>query len=372
MNAFVLCIFPILSCCKGVIETTFFMNSILVSIPFKDDPRTGSYNFFNQSTQFSLFSKVPEFPKEPISQKSITIGNRTVLLEEIKDIAIVSGKEVEFHYFQLSHKSDSKYIRNSVAFPFKFTDEKYSFIHQLKKNNVIDKLEYTIFEGLHDMGKLYIGGLNESLVQNHSESFCKVDKDEIGWSCRLSKVMVLNEKNDTYTNSARVFFQGNNRMTYVPRSFFKFLDETVLRIGKKESTCKRIGLNEQTVECDCFSINLFPSLIFFFDEAQLEFSMVDLFNHFIDVFVEEEECTFYITENRMGDFWEIGSPFFNHFVTTFDYENEEIRFYSRSNRTYMSADVRKKKMKFIFLVDEIVIFFGLFLLVVARRHQKSF
>ena len=237
-----------------------------------------------------------------------------------------------------------------IGLTYKFSDEKYSLIHQFKKNKLIIHLSYgfippslvhknnNISDNSTSMnnnkeGLIFFGGVPKKYINNKYRYNCKVTEKYNFWSCELPYIFIGEISYDNinnnllFKNKNYAYFNGAERRILAPEDFMTFLKFNYFKNEINNGTCKYYlyGMN-YIFECICVIKNNFPNITLIFNNYQYKFTSEELFEYY-----GGGNCIFLIQGNhlRKNNFI-IGTPFLHKFISNFDYETKYITFYSKN------------------------------------------
>ena len=204
-----------------------------------------------------------------------------------------------------------------------------SIINQLKENNLIEHLSYTISpyerkEDYYYIGKIYFGETPDEVIRNkkYKSRYHVTYNNEVGWFFNVSYIKL---RNNVHIKPPKIMLQTEETSIKLPLEdldVFKeyyFTEDIIL----KYCPTKGDPLVTMDIECDCSVIYELPDLEMVIGNYSFLFKPKDLFKE------QKGKCMFKIR----GDFishshWIFGLNFINLFITNFDYENNIITFYS--------------------------------------------
>ena len=241
-----------------------------------------------------------------------------------------------------------------IGLAYKFEDEKYSLIHQLKNKSLISHLNYgfipstlintynndeimnineTNLDNKNKNGIIFFGGVPKNYINDKYRYNCKLTEKYNFWSCELSYVFIgeinkyNNSKNIYFTNKNYAYFNAADRRILAPKDFMSFLkiNYFIEELLNRTCTYSMYGHNH-IFECNCNIIDKFPNITFIFDNYKYIFTSSELFLNYGGGF-----CQFLIQENHLrSNNFLLGSPFLSKFISNFDYETKYISFYSEN------------------------------------------
>ena len=334
----------------------------------------------------SLKSK--EINKTAISFRKIELFGKTisdtVILNNNNNNSNISLDDFWFVVIGNSRGYDSRV--GGIGLSFKFADEKYSLLHHLKTNNIINQLNYgyippsLINNNTEKEGLFFMGGVPKMHILNKYRYNCKVTEKYNFWSCELPYIIfgnITHNKNSNntlfYENKNYAYFNGAERRILAPEDFMSFLKHNYFRENIINETCKYYlyGMNH-VFECICYINDSFPDINFIFDNYLYKFTSEELFQNY-----GGGNCLFLIQENhlRKNNFI-FGTTFLKKFISNFDYETKYITFYSDKKIKKIDLDKffnrGKKNIYVIALLFLVILVIGILLCVRRIRKYKKY
>ena len=285
-----------------------------------------------------------------------------------------------------------------IGLAYKFEDEKYSLIHQLKKKNLISHLNYgfipstlinsyyndenininkneTDLNNKNKNGIIFFGGVPKNYINNKYRYNCKLTEKYNFWSCELPYVFIgeinkyNNSKNIYFTNKNYAYFNAADRRILAPKDFISFLKINYFQEELLNRTCTYSMYGHNHIfECNCELIDKFPNISFVFDNYKYTFTSSELFFNYGGGF-----CQFLIQENHLRDNnFLLGAPFLSKFISNFDYETKYISFYSENQLEGINLKELfhpSHLMRNLLILGILLIFIGIVFLI--RRKIKN-
>lgn len=254
------------------------------------------------------------------------------------------------------------HVKSALGFAFRFQDEKYSLIHQLKKQGQINSLSFSFVRDLSKRdGYFFVGGVPPEIEKTPSTS-CKVHGMNNYWDCVMNKVKIGEHE---YINYDYSYFDTSLKMIYAPPRFMEFFNTIFLEDALKNDQCQ-IKKYTWTVKYGCSSeyLTKFPKITFYLDDKPYVLSGKSMFNCDWDI------CDLYIIENKRSNDWIFGTLFLENYHLLFDYENQQIHFYENT-KTFTEIVNSRKSFPFVF-VNILIVSVGIGILVLAKKKFKMF
>lgn len=291
----------------------------------------------------------------------------------------------QFDYFFITQNILSKgesllpQANGVIGLAYSFPDEKYSLIHSLKKEGIIDHMSFSIAKS----NQIALGGVPSEISVNNYQSTCEVingnsnltsaaiheysNINEGHWRCSLSKVIIKNNtKTWTYRtkNDNTVSFIIDKDKNYAPKSFMSFIKDNFYseELRSKYFRIYNIEGIEQLSSPDDGTAR-HGNLTFVIGKYQYT---IDLF-YFWECY--DIACDFTIYENPFGDFWILGALFLNQFIMEFDYELKKVVFYSKKEIELYEDIEEYYHIKAMLIVNGVILSIGVFQLFYWRKSK---
>ena len=289
-----------------------------------------------------------------------------------------------------------------IGLAYKFEDEKYSLIHELKKKNHISHLNYGFIpaslintyyndentnindanlENKNKNGLVFFGGIPKNYINNKYRYNCRLTEKYNFWSCELPYVFIgeinkyNNSKNTYFTNKNYAYFNAAERRILAPKDFISFLKINYFQEHLLNGTCTYYMYGHNHIfECNCALKDKFPNISFIFGNYKYMFTSSELFINY-----GGELCHFLIQENHLrSNNFLLGSPFLSKFISNFDYETKYISFYTENQLEGINLDELfhpSHIVRNLMICGIIILFIGIVLLIrrklINRRNKKD-
>ena len=295
----------------------------------------------DMNSHYTVLSNVTvDNPWNMVNESSTIMSDKGTVVqvkEMIKQISFAPDNVMNFSFYLLD---DNTYIRlfpRRLAVPFIPYNERFSFVHQLKRENLIDQLSFG-FEPIksNSKGNFFFGGIPSLSLEKQKDVIkCIVNDSYKQWGCNFDAVYisqgnkVLNYSSNTYY----AFFQSAAYYIDVPIKFVDFLIDTVFMpfISKEECAIKR---NQQVyqytgfLQCECKVIYKLPEINFVFGNKAIQIKLGYLFEIYEGSILDIEFCELLLRPNYNDNAWVFGTKFFENFLINFDYKSKEVSLYS--------------------------------------------
>ena len=260
----------------------------------------------------------------------ITIKNKKYTFNIVKDKWKFREDKIEVDFTFLFLNQELLNSIDIVSFAYKMDDE-YSIIQSLYKNHHIDRRSFAITktEQSYQMS-MYFGGIPIEQIGTQKSLKCPVQTNYPTWGCILNQISFSSNKilpkQDIYEYA---YFQTNIYPILAPEDFLDYIYETVFYNQFKEKLCFYDQEdNKKIIVCYCNSTSNFPGMYFHFGNGSLYLDNEILFHHYY-----RDQCSFIIEKNYIDNEndkkWIFGNVFLLLFDNLFDYDNNEITFYSK-------------------------------------------
>ena len=146
--------------------------------------------------------------------------------------ADISIPNFTFYYSYANEKTSSA----SIGFASHFDKEDFSVVHQLKKNNMIDRASFGFGEIIDNRGRLFFGGIPIKHIQNKEKGSCTISQGYMTWGCSLLQVSTdkyIYDNKDGYA-----YFDSNIKRIIAPNEFMKEMETKVFNKYLKEGICE--------------------------------------------------------------------------------------------------------------------------------------
>ena len=305
--------------------------------------------------------------RESNESKNMTIKNIQTKLYKCYDLLTLINNEnnnffsVNISFYQQIYRQLSINY-NILSFSKNFEDFNTSLVYLLKYNDIIDSLKFSFINEFIEKYNIYFGNLPNNIInENKFSKKCKVNKKFFGWSCNLTSIIIDNKiiKNNYFS-----IFETNHSEIFVPKEIFNQIVKYLNNLFSK----KYCDIMDNKIICKNYLINKFPNIIFVFDEKiGFIFNYEFLFNSIFG------SSILIISVNPYRNEWNFGINFLEKFNITFDYEKNEIKFYSNNKKNLININSYYNKiyikiiLKFLLIIN----IMGIFLLIFNNKKMKN-
>ena len=286
-----------------------------------------------------------------IFETKISIPNTEVFIERFPLYLFENnGFSFQYNSFPLSPAVDN---------------ENFSFIHHLYKTKTIQKKAFGINFSYEEGGQLYLGGIDEKVKENFPYQV-KVfsEKNRLKWNAKMQEVRLGKE---VYKINDLVYFQGSHDAIYAPESFIGFLNRTFFQEPVEKEICSYfVGVKEdwERFTCKTNYIQKFDlALEFVMDNKIFKMSKTQLFH------VQRYFSHFKIELNVANrNAWSFGTPFLATFPSLFDYDENSITFFTKSD--FRLEPLTNKNLKKFFFITIITLIFGCTGIIIQKLRKN--
>ena len=294
--------------------------SIYVDIDLVQNKTWFSKRRFDESVLFSDKNK---------GITEITIKNKKYTFNIVKDKWKFREDKIEVDFTFLFLNQELLNSIDIVSFAYKMDDE-YSIIQSLYNNHHIEKRSFAItkIEQSYQIS-MYFGGIPIEQIGIQKSLKCPVQANYPTWGCILNQISFNSNKIFPKHINEYAYFQTNIYPILAPEDFFDYIYENVFYNQFKEKLCFYDQEdNKKIIVCYCNSTSNFPGMYFHFGNGSLYLDNEILFHHYY-----RDQCSFIIEKNYIDNEndkkWIFGNVFLLLFDNLFDYDNNEITFYSK-------------------------------------------
>ena len=298
----------------------------------------------NQDKQFSLITGDSYKPHlsttaEYFKSQFLQIENNTAEIAQYADsLKFYHSQNGDNKYIFYMLKDTDRDIRNliykkyGISFAYKFIDNSYSIIHNLKSNGVIDRLAFSFNPSMKDRGSLIFGATLKEISTKNQIFKCKVEQHYTTWGCQMNKIILKNEEqNFEYKVDRYTEFMMNKNKMIVPCKFMDFVKDVM----KRKTECVyhiKEGSHKQYMQCDAKN-NMYDYMIMKFEIEGQRFSinLNELFLCTEDKCNSQFKCVTDSTENKFT----LSRVVLNHYKSLFSYEDSTVTLIPSSKESFI-------------------------------------
>ena len=225
-------------------------------------------------------------------------------------------------------------------------EERYSFINQLFFNGLIYHKVFTQSFKDDENGLITFGEIPKEIVNNYKKygrcSALNVEKDgkiykNRKWECGIDGIYfgdVYDEKFIHILVNSRTSFFSFRKRALVPKEIFNFFVNNYFSELIKNNICERLLIGKyDTIKCDREIIDG-PKINLIFGDWAMSLPVNKLITY--NKKTKSYEFIFYNKKNF--EHWSLGRPVVRLFHMVYDYQNQEIGFYSEKNVIYINRE----------------------------------
>ena len=233
----------------------------------------------------------------------------------------------DFHFIVLDD-NELIFVSSSLSFALRPKDETYSLVHLLKKQNVINKKQFSLYSNRTGIkGQIFFGDVNHAIIETNNYVFTtelKVKGDKNVWDVQFSHIFIGDIKNKNYlSNSNGAYISTTTKYIQVPLNDFEFIVEKYVQKLLDDKDCAIDPYGRHSISCQCEAKDKMGNITLIIQGHKYVFNGGDL------LYKSTELCTFGIIVNEKSYDWILGVTFLWKYYTAFDYENSKIVIYSQ-------------------------------------------
>ena len=258
---------------------------------------------------------------------------------------------------------------SGIGLTFKFENKSYSLIHQLYKEQKINKMQFAFESNNNNNGTLHIGGIpNNNHLKSTFKGYCNVNNNYSTWGCVLKS---LGYEGTTFDVGQYSIFNSAIYYPFSSKKFYDFMKNIVLKELVEDEICIENTSNLQKAFFKC-KINQgqqlkFGNISFHFEKTIIEYPIINLFERKNDYLLS----IFYMGNETDIDESIFGFPFIQTLnYTLFDYDNEQIWFYSDLFQiTQLDNYNQFHSITYIFIILIIIMIFNTIYLCIQKIRK---
>lgn len=272
-----------------------------------------------------------------ISNKTFNYYNITIEGKEYEDSLKITnendtnlGDLNNIHYIVISDDYNIAISEgSSISFAFKPANEYYSPVHLLKKENKINKLQFSIYADRQSrQGELFFGDLPEDKINGKFKNILKVSGKYHFWDIKCTQIILgdINDKskneNMYIVNKNIAYVSTSSKNIEVPEEDYNKIIEKYLKKYIDDETCRKDTFGKEEIMCPQIVRNKIGKITFIIEGKAYEMDGTDLFYKY------EKVYAFGIVKNTKNDNWVLGVVFLWKYFSVFDYEGQRVILYS--------------------------------------------
>ena len=222
-----------------------------------------------------------------------------------------------------------------LSFAYSFQNYSFSLVHQFTRLKYIKHNKFTFKPNPNlKEGSFYIGDCPDDIIQKKVKGECKVRNKK--WGCNLSQIYFTNMNNNantifySFTNQYEANFDSAYEYIYAPKEYLEYIIQTLFRDAFKDGICEYVThsiLN--CIECKIDS-NIDEYLPYYaniiFDDYVYTLNTSMLYSKAMDGIMRFNIVDG--TDDDKKNKWTFGTKFLENFISSFDYDEHKITFYS--------------------------------------------
>lgn len=225
-------------------------------------------------------------------------------------------------------------------------EQRFSFINQLYWNGLIYHRVFSQNFNDDTQGTITFGEIPKEIINNYKKyGRCPALNKEIDgkfyknrkWECQLDGIFFGDVYNETYVyylDNARVSFFSFRKRALVPLEIFDYFEKNYFNELIQNEKCERKIVGKyDTIKCKKQIIEG-PKINFIYGDWVMSLPIGKLFAYKKDS--ESYEFMFYHKNNFEN--WSFGRPVVRLFHMVYDYQNQEIGFFSEKNVLYINEE----------------------------------
>ena len=297
-----------------------------------------NYYQINQQYHTTYILNNAPLKGSPLENENFEIKSQNYTRSFLYDeISINKTKaNIFFYHVKTNIRFEGKY--HGISFALTPKNTSFSLMHELKRTNQIKEMIYTIYPDksrVFGEGVFYLGGV-PSIATSKKYKYEFEVKGEY-WGIDLHYVYFTNDSTSPtllWTNKNYTFgaFQAGESQIYAPMEFIEFLRDTLFKQLFNNGYCKMGSINYISsigIECsdDNKIFNTLPNSInFVLGDKVFQIELQNLF--FIYKGDDGKMKKRLNILNNGKNQWSLGLSFIEGYVTSYNYDNKKITFYT--------------------------------------------
>lgn len=244
------------------------------------------------------------------------------------------------------------------------SNNEISFIHMLKKANIIDSTKFSFKFIGENSGKLILGEHDDFSKSNAVTAPLITLKGEANlfWVCEVSGFGLVNTNEQIKSlKSYNIIFDTGTNFILLPIQYYYDMKEKLKDFGCTTT------YKEKDIQLVCSNYNTLPDFIFIINGHTLTLSKY--YSIYLSNDSKYYSSILFVKEER----YIIGSPFFVAFHTLFDKENEQLHFYPEENSTIDKDSYTSSVVALIVIIILLILFLGFLIYrwILWRRAKRE-
>ena len=232
-------------------------------------------------------------------------------------------------------------------------EEKYSFINQLYHNGIIFHRVFTQNFEKGDQGIISFGEIPKNIVDDYKNyGRCPalhkiVDGKKVKnrkWECEINGIYFGDEYDESkvkkYENTRASFFSFRQR-ALVPQDVFDYFEKNYFDKYISDGTCKKFSVKNYDIFGCKNILEDAPKINIIYGDWVMSLPPSKLFSYK----KTSELYEFIIYHQTNFESWSLGRPIVRLFHMVYDYQNQEVGFYSKEDVKYINKETEPSKPK---------------------------
>ena len=268
----------------------------------------------------------------------------------IKDKLLMKGS-----FLSVTESSSFKGDEGMIGLGYRGSsnEEKNSFINQLYHNGLIYHRVFTQNFEKGDQGIISFGEIPKNIVDDykHYGRCPALDKIVNGkkiknrkWECEINGIYFGDEYNESlikkYENTRASFFSFRQK-ALVPSDVFDFFEQNYFDKYIKDGICQRFNVKGYDIFGCKNILEDAPRINIIYGDWVMSLPPNKLFSYK----KTSELYEFIIYHKSNFEFWSLGRPIVRLFHMVYDYQNQEVGFYSQEDVKYINKENEPTKPK---------------------------
>ena len=345
------------------------------------NPYTWISNYYLKNTNF--------FALKQFGNNRITIGKENLTGFIYEDVVSFKDSSTSFDWMFYTSNITSYYSKDAgigLAYTYKGNNiDEFSIAFQLKKKQLTDKAEFSIVceNDYHYHGSLYFGSIPYDLIKNSYKTSCRVSNNgnDQFWKCDLNNLIIRTDDNqrvfkyNLIKNHNQIIWNSVSNYNYIPLPVFDLFTQ-FFDIGNEKqenSQCSVRNIQQKKViECSKSTNSAQYKNV----ELVLKIDRTNFILNYTDIFECPENkltclCLYaYDSTLNDNDNFYFSYAFFHKYITTFDYENKQIVFYSKTPFSNMGTNNQTIIISLSFC-NFILLIFGCILVLFNTKNKHN-
>lgn len=366
---------------EKIVKTQYASSHSHFSLPitFKAYDKFTYFKYINLEKDYSLFYNTPVNGGDIKNIQVISLNGIDVPIQLIESESSIANLNFSFLFLNINKTQYYSNANEAIALAYKFSETKFGFLHQLKEKGVIEHLVFGFEPQGREKGNFYLGGIPNEIIQHKNKAYCKIIKTNSFWSCSLDSIFFKQGREKiAYENpNAIVQFQPAFNGILVPKSFFKFLEIKVFFYFLNSGYC-HIGEIERRRIFVCLRehIERLPDINFIIDGTVFPIKISELYDLYQRRLRDSPmDSILFIENNYDEDKFQFGGVFLTKYISKFDYNSDNINFYTNEVVEkiikYVPSSTIKRKIKKYFIALFIESLIGSTLLLYSSFVKKE-